>query len=131
MVGVFLAPGLSMAEISFQLNTQSSDGVNSFWDKLPQPLSEFIKNARDINNIINDKIGEYAVAGSTQGPINFSQLNLSQFDPTQFLQSILKNSFLTGLYLILVKILHFVGNLFISIFNIIIDLIRQGLSLLH
>lgn len=122
-----LAPGLSSAEISFQ--SQPSGGTSGIFNNLPAPVNDLIKWGRDINTSLNNQIGKYINITPIQSPVNLNQI--SQLNATEWLQSLLQNSFLSGIYSVVVKILQLVGNLVIWLLGIVTDLIKQGLSFLR
>ena len=124
-IAALLAPGFSRAEISFQPSpTTGFNGIN-----LPSLFNEFINGAKNINNEINNQVGKYIGAAPAQNPVGLTKI--SQFDLTRFLRGILENSFLSGIYLILIKIVKSVGNFFVWILNAISELIKQGLLILR
>ncbi|GEM_PF-4742854 len=127
MVALLLTPGLSSAAISFQ--PPSSDGTSGIFNNLPAPVSDLIKWGQDINGTINSQIGKYVNVAPIQSPVNLNQI--SQMNVTKWLQSALQNSFLSGIYSMVVKILQLVGNLAIWAFGVAADLIKQGLLLLR
>ncbi len=122
-----LVPGLSSAEISFQ--PPSSGGTSGIFNNLPEPVNDLIKWAQDINSSLNSQIGKYINMAPMQGPVNLNQI--SQMNVTEWLNSLLQNSFLSGIYSVVVKILQLVGNLAIWALGVVTDLIRQGLALIR
>ena len=129
-IAVFLlAPGLSNAEISFQPAAPSQDSVNSFINNLPQPLSDFVKSAKDISSSLNTQIGRYVGTAPVKIPTDITQLN--QTDAVNWLQNILQTGFLSGIYSAVVKIIQLVGNIVVWALGFAADLVKQGLSLIH
>lgn len=127
LVAALLTPGLSNAEISFQ--SQPSDGTSGIFNNLPAPVSDLIKWGRDINTSLNNQIGKYINMSPIQSPVNLNQI--SQMNVTEWLQSTLQNSFLSGIYSMIVNVLQLVGNLAIWLLGVATDLIKQGLSFLR
>ena len=132
LIAVLSAPGFSMAEITFQ-SSPLSQSINpgGILDNLPQPISDFIKNAGDIGNMASDQFGKYINGSTLQSPVNINLNQLKDVNVTQWFQNISQNGSSNELYQLVVKVLSLVGNLFVWILNIVIELIRQGLALLH
>ncbi len=132
MAAIFLlAPALSNAEISFQPAAPSQDSVNSFINNLPQPLSDFVKSAKDISSSLNAEIGKYVGTAPVKIPTDITQLNLNQTDAANWLQNILQTGFLSGIYSAVVKIIQLVGSIVVWGLGFAADLVKQGLSLIH
>ncbi|OGY99023.1 MAG: hypothetical protein A3B13_03425 [Candidatus Liptonbacteria bacterium RIFCSPLOWO2_01_FULL_45_15] len=115
---LMLMPGFSNAEISFQQSQLSNP--SGILENLPQPLNDFVKSARDIGVTAGSQFGKYINTSAFQGPINVNLNQLKDIDVTQ-----------NGLYQLAVKLFTSVGNLFVWILNIVIDLIKQILSFVH
>ncbi len=126
-----LTPALSNAEISFQPAAPSQDSVNSFINNLPQPLSDFVKSAKDISSSLNAEIGKYVGTAPVKIPTDITQLNLNQTDAANWLQNIFQTGFLSGIYSAVVKIIQLVGNVVVWGLGFAADLVKQGLSLIH
>ena len=127
-VAVFLlAPELSSAEISFQ--SPPSDGTSGIFNNLPAPVSDLIKFGQDISNSINGNIDKYINIAPMRSPVNLNQIG--QINVTEWLNGFLQNSFLAGIYSVVIKIIQLVGNLAIWVLGLAIDLIKQGLALMR
>lgn len=120
LAAIFLAPEFSKAEISFQ--PLPAAGINDVLNNLPGPINDFVKNAKDINTTVNSYIGTTPI----KSPVSLDQINL-----TQWLQGALQNSLITSIYSTFIKIIYFIGNLAIWALGFVIDLIKQGLALIH
>lgn len=132
LLAVLSAPGFSSAEITFQSSPSSqSISPSGILDNLPQPISDFIKSVKDIGNMASDQFGKYINTSALQSPVNINLNQLKDVNVTQWFQNISQNGFFGGLYQIVAKVLSLVGNLFVWILNIVTELIRQGLALLH
>lgn len=127
--GALLTPGLSAAALSLGTPSQFNSEITNIFENLPLPLHELIKDAENINSDVNVEIGKYSKTAPIQGPINLTQLN--NFNLTQWLQNILHTGPLSTIYPIFIKIVNLAGNLAIWIFGLAVDLIKQGLALLH
>ncbi|MDP3948903.1 MAG: hypothetical protein Q8Q17_03065 [bacterium] len=111
-------PGLSIAEITFQ--TSQLPTPSGILNNLPQPLNDFIKSAKDISIAVGNQFGNYINTSAFQNPINVNLNQLKDIDVTQ-----------NGLYQLAVKLFTSIGNLFVWILNIVIEIIKQILSLFH
>lgn len=128
-VAVLLAPGFSNAEISFQSSQlPTPDGI---LNNLPQPLNDFVKSAKDISDTVGNQLGKYINTSAFQGPVNVNLNRLKDVSVTQWVHDISQSSLSNGFYQLAVKLFSSIGNLFIWILNIVIELIKQVLSLLR
>ena len=118
LLAVLFIPGFSIAEITFQ--TSQLPTPSGILNNLPQPLNDFIKSAKDISIAAGNQFGNYINTSAFQNPINVNLNQLKDIDVTQ-----------SGLYQLAVKLFTSVGNLFVWILNIVIELIKQILSLVH
>ncbi len=128
-VTALLAPGFSSAEISFQSSQPPTTG--GILDNLPQPLNDFVKSAKDISDTVGNQLGKYINTSAFQGPVNVNLNQLKDINITQWVQDISQSGPSNGFYQLAVKLFSSVGNLFVWILNIVIELIKQGLSLLR
>lgn len=131
LITVLSMPVFSSAEITFQ--PPSSEQVNStgIFNDLPQPLNDLIEKIKDIGGSFNSQFGKYINTSALQGPINVNLNQLKDVNVTQWLQDIFQNGSSNDLYHLVVKTLSLVGNFFVWILNIVIELINQALSLLQ
>ncbi len=129
LIAVLLMPEFSSAEISLQSSQLSTPSV--ILDNLPQPLNDFVKSARDIGGMASNQFGKYINTSAFQGPINVNLNQLKDINVTQWFRDIFQINSSNSIYQLAVKILSSIGNLFIWILNIVIDLIKQILSLVH
>ncbi len=129
LIAVLLTPGFSNADITFQ--PAQLPNPSGILDNLPQPLNDFIKSARDIGITAGNEFGKYINTSALQSPINVNLNQLKDINITQWFRNIFQIDSSNSVYQLAVKILSSIGNLFIWILNIVIDLIRQGLALLR
>ena len=129
LIAVLLTPGFSNADITFQ--PAQFPNPSGILDNLPQPLNDFIKSARDIGITAGNEFGKYINTSALQSPINVNLNQLKDINITQWFRNIFQIDSSNSVYQLAVKILSSIGNLFIWILNIVVDLIRQILSLVY
>ncbi len=130
LIAVLSMPGFSNAEITFQPPSPEQVNPTEIFNNLPQPLSDLIEKIKDIGSGANDQFGKYINISALQNPINVNLNQLKDVNVTQWLQDIFQSGSSNGLYQLAVKALNLVGNFFVWILNIVIELINQALSLL-
>ena len=130
LIAVLSAPGFSRADFQSSPSSQSIN-ISGILNNLPQPINDLIKGAKDIGNMASDQFGKYINGSTLQSPVNINLNQLKDVNVTQWFQNIFQNGSSNELYQLVVKALSLVGNLFVWILNIVIELIRQGLALLH
>lgn len=124
-------PGFSSAEIIFQSSPSKSINPSGILDSLPQPITDFIKSAKDIGINAGNQFGKYINTSAMQSPINVNLNQIKDINITQWFTNIFQINSSNSIYQLVVKIFSAVGGLFIWILNIVIDLIKQLLSLVH
>ncbi|MDO8664336.1 MAG: hypothetical protein Q7K44_02185 [Candidatus Liptonbacteria bacterium] len=129
LISALLMPAFSNADVKFQASQLPTP--SGILENLPQPLNDFIKSAKDIGITAGNQFGKYINTSVLQGPVNVNLSQLKDINITQWFKDILQINSSNSIYQLAIKLLSSVGNLFISILNIIIDLIKQGLSFLR
>lgn len=120
LAAALLTPAFSMAEITPQPTQSPSPG--GILNNLPQPLTDFIKSAENLGIAAGNQFQNYVSSPALQNPIN---TGITQ------LKGINIGSIPNNIYQFVVKIIQLVGGFSIWILSIVIDFIKQGLSLLH
>lgn len=112
----------AFAALSFDSSATSAptfDFVKNF--SLLQPLNDFIKGLKGVHQSIPGF--QLPAYGIQNNEVNYGK------NITQWFSNFIQNApLLNQIYLIFIKIVSLVGNLFIWILQFFIDLIKQGLS---